>query len=120
LRKFKGATLLTGQRAPDASGGKCKGRRSLAHGSEAPADWINSVSATGRAMRAPTSRATPQLHHWSILGASSLAPTEHDELEDADESENSGLSLLLDEVVTIKEPEGEATFLWVLAQKAAL
>jgi SAM-dependent methyltransferase len=29
----------------------------------------------------------------------------------------SGFRLLLDEVVTMKEPEGKATFLWVLAQK---
>jgi ubiquinone/menaquinone biosynthesis C-methylase UbiE len=28
----------------------------------------------------------------------------------------SGFELLLDEVVTMREPEGEATFLWVLAQ----
>lgn len=30
-----------------------------------------------------------------------------------------GLSLALDEVVAMREPEGEATFLWVLAQKPA-
>jgi SAM-dependent methyltransferase len=29
-----------------------------------------------------------------------------------------GLTLLLDEVVTMQEPEGQAIFLWVLAQKA--
>src|SRR5205809_4517983 len=29
----------------------------------------------------------------------------------------SGFELLLDEVVTMREPEGEATFLWVLAQR---
>jgi ubiquinone/menaquinone biosynthesis C-methylase UbiE len=31
-----------------------------------------------------------------------------------------GLALVLDEVVTMKEPEGETTFLWVLAQKPDL
>jgi hypothetical protein len=31
-----------------------------------------------------------------------------------------GLTLVLDEVATIKEPEGEASFLWVLAQKPEL
>jgi SAM-dependent methyltransferase len=32
---------------------------------------------------------------------------------------DTGLSLLIDEVVTMQEPEGQATFLWVLAQKPA-
>jgi ubiquinone/menaquinone biosynthesis C-methylase UbiE len=42
---------------------------------------------------------------------------------DADENRRllrtAGLSLVLDEVVAMREPEGEATFLWVLAQKSA-
>jgi ubiquinone/menaquinone biosynthesis C-methylase UbiE len=33
---------------------------------------------------------------------------------------DTGLTLITDEVVTIHEPEGEATFLWVLTQKPAL
>jgi hypothetical protein len=28
-----------------------------------------------------------------------------------------GFELVLDEVVTMREPEGDATFLWVLAQR---
>ena len=32
---------------------------------------------------------------------------------------HTGLSLVLDEVVVVHEPEGEVTFLWVLAQKSA-
>jgi hypothetical protein len=30
--------------------------------------------------------------------------------------QDAGLTLVLDEVVTMKEPEGEVAFLWVLAQ----
>ena len=32
---------------------------------------------------------------------------------------DAGLSLVIDEIVSMREPEGEATFLWVLAQKPA-
>jgi hypothetical protein len=31
--------------------------------------------------------------------------------------EAAGLALVLDEVVSMREPEGEAAFLWVLAKK---
>ena len=42
---------------------------------------------------------------------------------DADENRRllrgAGLSLVLDEVVAVREPEGEVAFLWVLARKPA-
>ena len=42
---------------------------------------------------------------------------------DADENRrllrDAGLSLVLDEVIAVREPEGEVRFLWVLAQKPA-
>ncbi|MGD0273364.1 MAG: class I SAM-dependent methyltransferase [Gaiellaceae bacterium] len=43
----------------------------------------------------------------------------HDAKENRRLLRDAGLSLVLDEVVAVREPEGEVTFLWVLTQKPA-
>ena len=47
----------------------------------------------------------------------SLIAIRHDGVTNRQLTANSGLTIELDEVVAMREPEGEVTFLWVLAQR---